>query len=432
MTFEPKNRLPFFALVLAIAVFAFCLFAAGCTSQAQSTKQAPPAPTVEVTDVAEQDTSIYSEYPGQTYARNLVEVRGRVDGYIEKWLFRPGQQVTAGQALYVLDLRPYKAQVQQAEGTVRQAEADLTFAQQQTTVLQAQAALATAQANLVKAKQDYERFKPLVEQDAAARQDLDAAVATLRAAEAAVRSSEANLKQVSVNTSTQVQSAEGKVEQQRGSLQTANLNLRYGTITAPISGLIGDTLVPVGGLVTTNSAQPLTTIAPLNPIWVRFKVSESQYLKFQQIRTESKGQSTPLELILADNTKFPYTGRIENTLNQVDPRTGTLEMQAEFPNPQGPILPGQFGRVRFVTERRANALLVPQRAVQQNQNIQVVYVVGAGNKVEMRPVKTGERTADDWIIEQGLRPGEKVVVEGILSVRPGAVVRPVPFRANNK
>jgi membrane fusion protein (multidrug efflux system) len=315
---------------------------------------------------------------------------------------------------------------------VRQAEADLTFAQQQTTVLQAQAALATAQSNLVKAKQDYERFKPLVEQDAAARQDLDAAVATLRAAEAAVRSSEANLKQVSVNTSTQVQSAEGKVEQQRGSLQTANLNLRYGTITAPISGLIGDTLVPVGGLVTTNSAQPLTTIAPLNPIWVRFKVSESQYLKFQQIRTESKGQSTPLELILADNTKFPYPGRIENTLNQVDPRTGTLEMQAEFPNPQGAILPGQFGRVRFVTERRANALLVPQRAVQQNQNIQVVYVVGAGNKVEMRPVKTGERTADDWIIEQGLRPGEKVVVEGILSVRPGAVVRPVPFRASNK
>jgi len=132
-------------------------------------------------------------------------------------------------------------------------------------------------------------------------------------------------------------------------------------------------------------------------------------------------------LYLSDETKFPHTGRIDNTLNQVDPRTGTLEVQARFPNPQGVLLPGQFGRVRFQTSERKGVLLVPQRAVQQNLSIQSVYVVGPGNKVEARPVKTAERVGTNWIIEQGLQPGDRVVVEGLLSVRPGAVVRPVPF-----
>ena len=421
-----KSKIP---LTISAVLLVCASVLAGCKSQAQSKAQAPPPPTVEVTEVSQQNTPIYSEYPAQTYARSLVEVRGRVDGYIEKWLFRPGQQVKAGQPLYVLDLRPYTAHVQQAQGALRQAEADLTFAQQQTSVLQAEANLAASKANLVKAQQDYERFKPLVEQDAAARQELEASVAALRAAEASVRASEANLSQVKVNTQTQVQSTEGKVQAQMGALQTAKLNLQYGTISAPVSGLIGDTLVPVGGLVTANAAQPLTTIAPLDPMWVRFKVSESQYLEFQKLRAGSKTPGVPLQLLLADNSVFPHAGHIENTLNQVDTKTGTLEMQAQFPNPQGVILPGQFGRVRFVSEQRTNAIIVPQRAIQQNQSIQSVYVVGPGNKIEARPVRTGPRVGDDWIIEQGLKPGEKVVVEGLLSVRPGAVVNPMPYRA---
>jgi membrane fusion protein (multidrug efflux system) len=423
---RPKSKIP---QTLSAVVLLCAGVLAGCKSQAQSKTQAPPPPTVEVAEVSQQDTPIYSEYPAQTYARSLVEVRGRVDGYIEKWLFRPGQQVKAGQPLYVLDLRPYRAHVEQAQGALRQAEADLTFAQQQTSVLQAEANLVASRANLVKAQQDYERFKPLVEQDAAARQELEASVAALRAAEATVRANEANLAQVKVNTRTQVQGSEGKVQAQTGALQTAKLNLQYGTISAPISGLIGDTLVPVGGLVSANSDQPLTTIAPLDPMWVRFKINESQYLEFQKLRAGSKGPGVPLQLLLADNSVFPQTGHIENTLNQVDTKTGTLEMQAQFPNPKGLILPGQFGRVRFITEQRPNAILIPQRAIQQNQNIQSVYVVGAENKAEARPVKTGPRVGDDWIIEQGLKPGEKVIVEGLLSVRPGAVVNPKPYRA---
>lgn len=389
----------------------------------------PPA-TVEVLQVQPGDADIYVEYPAQTYARNQVDVRGRVDGYIEKWLFRPGQEVKAGQPLYTLDLRPYQAQVQQAQGTLNQTKADLSFAQNQVSLLQAQANLATAQSNLVKARQDYERLKPLVEQDAAAKQDLDAAVAALAAAEANVRANNANVKQTQLTTSTQIQSNSGKVQAQEAALRTAELNLQYGTIRAPISGLIGDTQVPVGGLVTANAVTPLTTIVPLDPIWVRFKVSEAQYLEYrkQNNSRETGALSPPLELILADSTKFPGTGRIANTLNQVDPKTGTLELQAEFPNPQHRLLPGQFGRVRFVSEHRHNVLMVPQRAVQQNQNLQSVLAVGAGDKVEVHAVKTGARIGENWIIEQGLRPGDRVIVEGLLSARPGAPVHPIPYQ----
>ena len=335
----------------------------------------------------------------------MVDVRGRVEGYIEKWLFRPGQEVKAGQALYILDLRPFQAQVQQAKGNLQQTEADLDFAQRQVSLRQAEANLAASQSNLVKAQQDYERLKPLVEQDAAAKQDLDAAVAALRSAEASVRANQANVEQTRLTTETQVQSTQGKVQAQKGALETATLNVQYGTIVAPISGLIGDTLVPVGGLVNPNAAQPLTTIVPLDPIWVRFKVSEAQYLAFMGKKGGPAKEGPTLELILADNSVFPQTGKVTNSLNQVDPRTGTLELQAEFPNPQHRLLPGQFGRVRYVAEHRTGVILVPQRAVQQNQSIQTVFTVGAGDKIEARPVKTGARVGDSWLIEQGLAAG---------------------------
>lgn len=397
---------------------------AGCTSKAESHGQ-PPAPTVEITEAMPSDANIYTEYPAQTYARNMVDVRGRVEGYIEKWLFRPGQEVQAGQPLYILDLRPLKAQVDQAQGNLKQSEADLEFARHQVSLRQAEANLAASQSNLVKAQQDYERLKPLVEADAAAKQDLDAATAALRSAEASVRANQANVEQARLTTDTQVQSTQGKVGAQRGALETAQLNLNYGTIQAPISGLVGDTLVPVGGLVTPNSAQPLTTIVPLDPIWVRFKLSEAQYL---QLKVSPAKGSSPLELILADGSRFPRTGKIANTLNQVDPRTGTLEVQAEFPNPQHQLLPGQFARVRYVTEHRTGVILIPQRAVQQNQSLQTVYVLGAGDVVEARAVKTGPRVGESWLIEQGLKPGDRVIVEGLLTARPGSVVRPIPYQ----
>ena len=417
---------PYFA---AIAVLLISTVLSSCATQAQQGQaQTPPPPIVEIATVALQEAAIYTEYPAQTYARNLVEVRGRVDGYIEKWLFTPGQMVRAGQPLYTLDQRPYRAQVEQAQGSVRQAEAELIFAKQQVSLIEAQARLEAAKSSLTKAQQDYNRLKPLVEQDAAARQDLDAAIAALRSAESDVAANDAAVRQAQLSTSTQIQSTEGRVQQQRGTLTAANLNLQYGTIRSPITGMVGDTLVPVGGLVSANAAQPLTTIAPLDPMWVRFKLSEAQFMEYQRLHKNPKAAGPPLELFLADGTRFPHTGKIENSLNQVDPRTGTVELQAKFPNPQNVLLPGQFGRLRFQMRVRQEVVVIPQRAVQQNLNVQTVFTVGAGDKVEARPVTTGERVGNDWIIEQGLRPGDRVIVEGVMSVRPGVVVRPTPYR----
>jgi membrane fusion protein (multidrug efflux system) len=351
-----------------------------------------------------------------------------VDGYIDKWLFRPGQQVHSGDVLYVLDQRPYEAAVAQAKGNLAQSEADLEFARKQVALLQAEANLAASQANLVKAQQDYERLTPLVKEEAAAKQELDAAVAAFHAGEATVRASQANVDQTRLSAQTQIASAEGKVEAQRAALRTAQLNLEYATIRAPITGLIGDTLVPVGGLVTANAQQPLTTIVPLDPIWVRFKVSEAQYLAFKKRGALS---SSALTLVLADNSEFPHKGNITNTLNQVDPKTGTLEMQANFPNPHSTLLPGQFGKVRVETEIRKNVVLVPQRAVQQLQNMVNVYTVGANNQVELRVITTAERSGDNWIVTQGLKPGDRVIVEGQLRVRPGMPVTPKPYQTGS-
>ncbi len=414
------------ALLFALAA------ATGCNSQAQNRAAAPPPPPVEVTEVAAATVPIYAEYPAQTYARNQVEVRGRVEGYIEKWLFQPGSEVHEGQVLYVLDLRPYQAAVRQAAGNLQQSEADLEFARQQVSLLQAEANLAAAQANLIKAQQDYERIKPLVEQNAAPKQDLDAATAARSAAEANLRANQASVDQARLSTKTQIDSNQGHVEALRGAFENANLNLEYGTIRAPISGLVGDTMVPVGGLVTPAAAQPLTTIVPLDPIWVRFNISEAEYLAFRRRLSERAPEQAPLELVLADETVFPNRGQIENTQNQVDPKTGTLELQARFPNPRHTLLPGQFGRVRFVAEERANVILVPQRAVQQVQSTQTVYTVGPGNKVEARAVSTGERVGESWIVNQGLAAGDRVIVEGQLRVRPGMTVRPLPYRGAGK
>ena len=423
MVFE---RIAYSKLVFLVTI-AGCAFTTACESAAQNQRQAQPAPAgVVVTQVEAGDVPVMSDYPAQTYARNTVEIRGRVDGYIDKWLFHPGQEVHAGDVLYVLDLRPYEAAVEQAKGNLAQSEADLEFARKQVALLQAQANLAAAQANLLKAQQDYERLTPLVKEDAAAQQELDTAVAALHAGEANVRASQANVDQTRLSTDTQISSTAGKMDAQRGALRTASLNLEYATIRAPISGLIGDTLVPVGGLVTANAAQPLTTIVPLDPIWVRFKVTESQYLSFKKNPTLLQ---SALALILADNTEFPQKGRIENTLNQVDPKTGTLELQASFPNPQHTLLPGQFGKVRVETELRRNAILVPQRAIQQLQSEQTVLTVNAQNIVELRAIVTAERVGESWIVQQGLKPGDRVIVEGLLKVRPGARVTPTPYHS---
>src|ERR1700682_1313378 len=412
--------------LLTAHLFLLVITISGCGAPARSQNAAPPPPPVLVTEARTANVPIYSEYPAQTYARDFVDVRARVDGYIQQWLFRPGQEVHSGDTLYVLDKRPYEAALEQAKGNLAQSEADLDFAQKQVALQQAQANLGVAQANSVKAQQDVDRLTPLVQADAASKQELDAASAALGAGQAPVRANQANVDQSRLSTRTQIASTQGKVEALRGAVRTAQINLDYATIKAPISGLAGDTLVPVGGLVNATSAQPLTTIVPLDPIWVRFKVTETEYLLFKK-----RGNLTRsvLTLILADGSQFPQKGRVENTVNQVDPKTGTLELQARFPNPQHILLPGQFGKVRIETNLRNNVILVPQRAIQQLQSLQTILVVGADNKVQLYTITTSDRVGDALIVDQGLKPGDRVIVKASSACVPVCRLVPRPIRS---
>src|ERR1700737_3577030 len=376
------------AVGFLIVTVASGLLAASC-SKAAATSAPPPPPDVSVIYVTGEDVATYREYPARTYARDMVEVRGRADGSVDRRTFDIGSDVRAGQVLYVLDLRPYEAEVERARGALAQATADI----------------AQAEASLLKARQDVTRLEPLVKEEAAAKQDLDNALAARQAGEAAVEARKAAL------------------EANRAILRTAELNLEYATIRAPISGRVGDSLLQVGGLVTKSSAQPLTTIVPLDPVWVRFQVSEAELAMFQH----GDGESLPIELVLSDGTVHPHQGRIENMLNSVNTKTGTMEVQAMFRNPDHSILPGQFGRVRVRTAERTRAILVPQRAVQELQGQQSILTLGSDNTVQVRSVVTGDRVDERWIIDQGLKSGEPVIVEGLQKARPGTRVTPRPY-----
>jgi len=371
---------------MLLVAFAIALFAAG-HGKAATTPTPPPAPEVSVIYVQGEDVATYREYPARTYARDLVDVRGRVDGYIERRTFDIGSDVREGQVLYVLDARPYEAEVERARGALAQATADI----------------AQAEAALLKARQDVERLEPLVEEEAAPRQDLDNALAARQAGEAAVAARKA------------------AVDANRAVLRAAALNLEYATIRAPISGRIGDSLLQVGGLVTKTSAQPLTTIVPLDPVWVRFQVSEAEVPLFER----DGGRSLAIELVLGDGIPRSI-GQIENTLNSVNTKTGTLEVQAKFRNPNHAILPGQFVRVRVRTGELRQVLLVPVRAVQELQGQHSVLTVGPDGSVQARTVVTGDRVDERWIVEQGLKSGDAVIVDGIQKIRPGSRATPRP------
>jgi membrane fusion protein (multidrug efflux system) len=416
------NRLPFYA-ILPAGVFIVSL--AGCGKSNNIVNAAAPAPPrVSFVEVQPKTVPIFGEYAAQTFARDAVEIRGQVDGYIRKRFFQTGADVHAGEVLYVLDLRPYEADVAKAQGDVAQSEANTEFARKQVALLQAEADLAQAQANELKAQQDVERLTPLVKADAASQQDLDAAVAQWNANKANVAARKANVDQTRLSTRIQVAVSDAQLQANQALLSTARLNLEYATITAPVSGRIGDSLIQPGGLVTKNSAQPLTTLTPLDPIWVRFKVSEADYLAFLKHSGADDLRHSPLELLLADDSIFPHAGHVQDASNQVDPKTGTLELQATFPNPRHELLPGQFGRVRVRVRERRDVLLVPQRAITELQGATSVLTVGAGDKAECRPVVLGDRSGGNWVVEQGLKPGDRVIVDGLMTLRPGAPVTP--------
>lgn len=361
-------------LKLLVPIIAFS-FVSGCKKESAAP---PPPPEVKVAKVLQQTTPIYKEFVGQTRGQSEVEIRARVAGFLETVNFKEGSLVKKGQLLYTIDKRPFEAKLEQAKGV-----------------------LAQSQAALSKAQQDVARFKPLMQQNAIPKQDYDTAVSQQLAAEA------------------NVQSAKASVDQ-------AQIDLGYATIYAPNDGLIAKTEVNPGNLVGSGQNTLLTTISTVDPIHVRISISEAEYLVFSKNRKPEKGvqKEKDIEMILADGSTHPYKGAIAFAESAVDAQTGTLMIEIAFPNPDRVVRSGQYAKVRGLIATKENAILVPQRAVQELQATFSVAVVDKDNKVELKPVTTGERVGSLWIIEKGLNPEDRVIVEGLQKVRPGVTVKP--------
>ena len=352
-----------------------------------SKTEPPVMPPLEVAvmEVQPRDIPIYLEMVGQTFGSVDIPISARVDGVLEEMHFLEGRPVKKGQLLYVIDPTPYESRVVEARGR-----------------------LAEARTRLAKAGSDLERIRPLAEMDAVSQQDLDGAVAQFEAARGAL------------------QAAEAQVEQ-------AGIQLGYTRISAPVDGLIGITQAKIGEYVG-RAPNPvvLNVVSQTNPIRVRFAINEREYLRFsrelsrsmRELDERQKADKATLQLMLADGTIHEHPGDVVAFDAAVDPNTGTLTLEADFPNPDRIVLPGQFARVRGVMEQRKGALAVPQRAVMEAQGLFRLAVVADDGVVELRRVGMGPRVDGLWIVESGLKAGERVALEGLQRLRTGMQVAP--------
>jgi membrane fusion protein (multidrug efflux system) len=347
---------------------------------------APPPPEVGVITVATGDVGLVTELPGRLEAARVAQVRARAAGIVLQRVFREGSDVRAGQVLYRIDAGPYAA-----------AQAS------------AQATLAKAQANLSQAAALAQRYKPLVEANAISKQDYANAVAAEKQAEADVAAA-------------------------RAAVRTAQINLGYASVTAPISGRIGRSLVTEGALVGQGEATPLAVIQQINPLYVNFTQSATEVMNLR--RSLEQGQlkragaaGAQVRVVLEDGSVYPQPGRLLFADLTVDPATGQVTLRAEVPNPQGLLLPGMYVRVRVEQATATNAMLVPQQAVTRSPQGDTVMVVDAKGQVSPRNVKVGGAQNGQWVVLGGLQPGEQVRADGFQKVRPGAPVKPVPWAA---
>ena len=362
---------------LAIAA-AIVLLGAACDEPAAVQ---PPPPEVYVTEVVQRDVPVYLELVGQTEGFQDTELRARVEGFLNSMTFREGSFVKQGAVLYEIDRKPLEA-----------------------LLAQARADQATAQTRLAKADNDVKRYTPLVAKQAVSQQELDDAQAEQDA-------------------------ARSQLEAARANVEKAELDLSYTRITAPISGLIGTTEVKPGSLVGRGENTLLTTISQIDPILFTVGVTEADYLKLARRAAGHAGdapRAAGIRLTLSDGTVYPHEGKVGVIDRAVDPTTGTLGIQIEFPNPEQLLRPGQYGRVRALLETKRGALLVPQRAVQEMQSLHSVAVVGADNKVTFRSIKVGPRVDAMWIVEDGIAVGDRIVVEGLQRISEGLTVAPKP------
>jgi len=374
------NRHPFrvhcFSMVLTILSLGSCavVLLSGCEKEKAPP---PPPPTVEVTNVVQKDVPIFKEWVGALDGYVNAVIRPQVTGYLIKQNYREGELVKTGQVMFEIDPRTFQAALDQAKAQLSEQQARHT----------------TAKANL-------DRIRPLAAKNAVSQKDLDDAVG----AELSTRSS--------------VDAAQAAVEE-------AKLNLGFTRITSPVDGIAGIAKAQLGNLVSPTMLTELTSVSTVDPIKAYVNVSEQEYLRASEANRNL--ETIPLQLVLADGSVYPHKGKFAMADRQVDPTTGTLKMGTVFPNPKNMLRPGGYATLRAQTTVKKGALLVPQRSVTDMQGKYLVAVVGTDNKVSIRPVKVAERIGSDWIIEEGLKPGEKVVVEGTQKVKPDMVVNPQPF-----
>jgi membrane fusion protein (multidrug efflux system) len=397
---------------------------------AREAPKAPPPPEVEVAQIEQRDVPIYGEWIGTLDGMVNADVKAQVQGYLLTKDYVEGSFVKKGQLLFEVDPRPFQAALDQANGQLAQSQGQLRQATAQ--LSQAQAQLAQAEANQGKTQLDVNRYTPLAGQGVIPQQDLDNAVQSNLAAKAQVGASAAAVE----TASGAIAAARATVQSSQAAVQTAQLNLGFTNIVSPIDGVAGIAQAQVGNLVNPSSA-PLTTVSTVDPIKVYFTVAEQEYLNYirrspTEMQLAAAQNTLELELVLADGTIYPQKGKFFAADRNVDQQTGAIRLAGLFPNSGNILRPGQYGRVRAATAWRRGALLVPQRAVTEMQDICQVAVVGNDNKIDIRAVKVGERVESMWIITDGLRRGESVVIEGTQKVRPGAEVTPRAFVASRQ
>ena len=363
-------------MLFLLAVLTFFISACG-----EEEKQVGAPPEVQVTKAVKMNVPITGEWVGQTLGAVDIEIRARVEGWLQSMHFREGSEVRQGTLLYTIDPSELREAVAGAEGKV-----------------------AAARTLLMQAEEDVKRYTPLAEVGAVSKRDLEIAISRFEA-------------------------QKGELDAALAQLNVAKTNLSYATVTAPITGLIGISAARVGDFVgRPPNAIILNTISRVDSIHVRFSISESEYLNLvRQIEKEGKTKvkAKEIQMILADGSSYPYLGVISFAQRQIDPATGTLQFEASFPNKEKMLRPGQFAKVRIVIDERKDAIVVPSRAVFEIQGQKNVYVIDANNKVVMRVVTTGPQYNNNVVIETGVNPGETVIYEGLLKVRPDITVTPI-------
>jgi RND family efflux transporter MFP subunit len=356
----------------------------------------PAAPEVTVAPVEQKDVPISKEWVGTLDGFVNAQIRPQVTGYLLRRAYQEGSFVKKGQLLFEIDPRTFQAALDQTKAQVANAEQQL----------------AQAEANQVKTQLDVNRYTPLAKEQAVSQQDLDNAVQGNLAAQA------------------QVRAAKAQIDAAKAQVAAAQLNLGFTKIVSLIDGIAGVAQAQIGDLVGPTSL--LTTVSTVDPIKVYFPVSERGYLDYVKenpdaAKRAAQEKELALQLILADGSLYSHKGTFSFADRQVDVKTGTLRLEGLFPNPGNILRPGQFARIRAITTTKKGALLIPQRAITEVQGSYQVGVVGNDNKVHIRPVKVGERVGTQWIVEQGLKPGERVIAEGTQKVREGMTVNPKSF-----